>query len=114
MALVINKSKAELKTVFIPFGDDEIKIVYKPSEWTPKTTMDLQETEGAAQTEFSVNLLSKMIVEWDVLEDEGGPPMPITKKNLMALPQMVINAIIEGVTEHMRPKATKGRRSRDS
>lgn len=109
MAFNVGKRKAAIKTAVIPFDGEEIKVQYRPSEWTPRVTVELQETEGAAQTRYSMDLLSRLIVDWDV-EGADGKPFPVSRESLESLDQPVINAITDGILEDMRPKPKTAKR----
>jgi hypothetical protein len=106
--------RVQLKTVIIPFEEETIKLIYRPSEWGPRESMELRNREGGDLMDYTIDLLARLIVEWDIVEDDKGPPMPITRKTLMGLDQAVINAITDGIAGDMRPNSKTSARSRAS
>lgn len=84
-------------------GDLHVRAVLERLTGADDRAMVAAAAEGAAAvTEQTYAHLLKVLVDWD-LEDDNGDTLPVTVENLEALPNTIILAITMAVGEAMRP-----------
>ncbi len=103
MPVRIGNLVRDRRTVTIPIDDETITITYRPGGFTPDTEDRLREyaddQRGGAAL---VAMLADVLVEWDVLDDDGKPLRP-TAENLRRLPTMFLGQVAQVIAEDMRP-----------
>lgn len=110
MGISVSHIKNNTRSVDVPFGDETIHIVYRPSEWTPSIEKEWQDSEGSA-TENMLQFLSRLVIDWDIYEDdEETKKLPITPESLEVLPTQIGMGIIRAVSDD----STAGKDSRTS
>jgi hypothetical protein len=84
------------RTVTVDFGDgDELNVTYFADRLTPRIEADLSSATDSAQM---VGILLLVVSEWDLLEDDGVTPVPLTEERLRDLPLIVLAQAIRAVS----------------
>ena len=86
---------AAKKPVDVPFGDQVLKIEYRPAVLT------MEFIQGKLSQQSVEEALLELIATWD-LEDENGKPLPLDLESLK-LPEAVQGAIIQTATRDTYP-----------
>ena len=97
-----------LKTreVTIPFGEDALRVRYRSEALTPRLfiMLDVADEENVGeQTRLAVEVLTRVIAEWDLTYDDG-KPYPVTTEALMELPLDFLTTVLQAITEDAAPK----------
>jgi hypothetical protein len=98
----------EARTVTKTFEgtEDTLTITYRPRAWTPSIHAALMEAINSGQTpEALVINLSTLVVEWDLLDDDG-KPIPTTPESLRGVSLQVLNIAVETINADMLPDPT--------
>lgn len=96
------------KEAKIAFGDapeDVLTVVYRPGVLTPRMLVELEELDemsAGKQTEAVVALLPRIIVSWDLADDDG-TPYPLEPDALMDLPLDVLMTVMQAITDREKP-----------
>ena len=103
-------------TVAIPFGNDTLHVEYRPDKLTPEAIAKLQIFAGIDNSttvsmvadrfnEYDAMIIS-LIVSWDLLEDDGVTPIPITVERMFtlaaSLPSVIILAILGDINPNRK------------
>ena len=76
---------------------DVLNVVYNPTYVTPEIEDELTSVDDSHQM---AQLLSGMIVEWDLLEDDTEKPVATDEKTLRTLPTIVLALVVGKIAEH--------------
>lgn len=105
MAVRLSQIKGETRTVRIDFGDEgDLNITFRPGGITPAREEELQveEAEGRGLRAL-IGLLCEVIVEWDLL-DENGAPFPLDVEALMqSIPADLFQQVFLAIGEAAAP-----------
>jgi hypothetical protein len=103
-------------TVSIPFGADSLNVEYRPGKLTPEAIAKLQifvgidnsVTQAAVQAKFNEydGMIVDLIASWDLLEDDGVTPIPITVERMFtlaaSLPSIIVLAILGDINPNSK------------
>jgi hypothetical protein len=106
----------EIRTVTKHFEgtEDTLTITYRPRAWTPSIHAALLEAIDRGRTpEALVINLSTLVVEWDLLDDDG-KPIPTTPESLRGVSLQVLNIAVETINADMLPDPTPAATSNGS
>ena len=96
------------KTVTVAVGNGTVQVTFRPGGITPETEDRLREMIAEQRVGASfVALLSGIIVEWD-LQDDDGKPYPTDAESLRRLPTMFLYSVAQAVSAEMVPNAPSG------
>lgn len=109
MPINVSNMKNDRRAVEFEYAGDMVHLIYKPSEMTPTVMAELREKNNEGDNYFTVDLLQKILVTWDV-QLEDGSEMPITFENMKDLPSAFLAACLRECTEDMLVKKKKGQR----
>lgn len=110
MPISLSRMQSNTQTISIPYFEDTVSITYKPSEMTPVVEAQIREASNAGDEKVMLEVLSRLVVSWDVL-DEKEKPIPVTAKTMATMPSAFLTAIFTGIRDDMVPKAKTGRSS---
>jgi hypothetical protein len=103
MPLSITDLAANEKSLFIPIGDDGIKLVYYPNRMTSKLLLHMDDVYDGTREELGIHeALVELIKSWD-LTDGDGNPYPITATALAKLGIPVLRVITTAIGNDSRP-----------
>jgi hypothetical protein len=89
MPLTLKNLKNDTATATLDYAGETIHLTYKPSAFTPAFMAELAELGEAKVSresmEQAIAMLLGALVGWDVLDEEGGSPVPITHEFLADL-----------------------------
>jgi hypothetical protein len=80
----------------IDLFDDVLNVVYDPTYLTPEVEDAI---EASTTSEEMASILSGMLVEWDLLNDDESP-FELTPEKLKTLPTVVLAMVVNKVAEH--------------
>jgi len=93
-------------------GSEPLTITYLPDAITQETYARLQSFAGSVdgltvQEQFAeINqVVVDFLLSWDLMEDDGVTPVPITVERLPKLPLAILKPIIEAITGDMDPNS---------
>lgn len=99
----------KVRTCQVSYFEDQFAVSYRPSEITSETEREDAERQAASEPHVLADRLAKVIVAWDLAENEQ--PIPITQEYMRTLPSPLLAAIRSGVMEDMAPKPKSARGS---
>jgi hypothetical protein len=92
----------DVRTCTVAFEDEEAEVTYRPSAYTPEIEDQLQTAIEKNRPSGGVaDLLSGVILNWEVLEEDGSEYEP-TRENLAKLPSAFLFTVINAITEDMQ------------
>lgn len=111
MPIHTGKFKAQHEAVSVSYGGETATVEYNKDAISTKEWREIRKRSRAegedADDEFSIAVLSRLLVKWDVFADEAGKkPVPITKEALDELPPQFLNAVVKAITEAMFPQVS--------
>jgi hypothetical protein len=101
MPVTISQMAANEATVLVTgdhLGNDTINLVIYPNRVTTAAIKQLDEGTDATNT-----VLAACIKSWDVLEDDGVTPLPITTESLEKLGMAVVWQLRVEIIKALRP-----------
>ena len=110
MPIQLSQLKANTRTVVVAYYDDTVTVRYQPSVLTPNREAAIKAAASDNDNTAMLEAISEMVLEWDVLGDEG-KPLPRTVDVLRELPNAFLTAIFQSIGEDMAPKARSARSS---
>lgn len=108
MPISLSHIKNDKRSVDLEYSGDSVHIVYRPSELTPTVMAEMREANEDGNDYFTVDVLCKLLTEWDVMD--GEKPLPIVHETLKDLPSAFLSALLTACTEDMFSKKKSGRR----
>lgn len=84
-------------------ADDTLNVTVNPGVLTPAKDAAIRASDDN-DTGPIVDLLLDIVVEWDLVDDEG-VVVPLTKPVLMDTPIIVLALTLNGISEELRKKA---------
>jgi hypothetical protein len=106
MPIKLSNIGAKQATVTVEYLGESAEVTYRPALLTPRDEAKLSEMEGKAAIDEMVGQLERVLVEWDVLGDDG-TPMEITAENLTDLPSNFLLVVMQAVREDSAPNRSK-------
>jgi hypothetical protein len=102
---------AERRTIEIDIAGEPLAVTLSPRGYTPRVEAKLKAAEGSPWlSDGVVDLLSSILVDWDMTDDDG-KPFPPTRENLEALPTVLLLAVMAGIKAGSRPNPPSGETS---
>ena len=108
----LSEIRAETKSLVVPFGAGDLKVVYRPNAYTADVADQMATTLQEAQrpdgnprqaTSAFIEMVTGLLVSWD-LEDDGGEVIPIDVDRLRAeVPMPVFGRIFTELQKDMNP-----------
>lgn len=110
--------KAE-RALTVDTGYGDLTVTYRPGAWTAEfedrlrnqpVVAPIKTGEGApaeGSTPVGLKALCDLLVGWDLIEEDGGAPVPITPASLARVPGMVLHSILSAVALDHVPNATR-------
>jgi len=94
----------------IDIAGDTLNVVYDPNFITPEVE---DEIRSATTSDEMCVLLSGMLVEWDLIDDETGEPVPLEVDAMRVLPSVFLaKVLVEINTDTPDEVAEQGKASR--
>jgi hypothetical protein len=99
----VYKERRELTLIF---GTDQLVVVYNPHAISHRELREILAkaiaSEGSSQSDWVIEFLSKTLVSWDLMSEEGSDdPYPVDSDSLAALPTLFLHRVLMAVSEHM-------------
>jgi hypothetical protein len=111
MPISFNQITANVASVTLHYGGQDVTIVYYPARITEKTFAELQSwnqvsAENVIDKFGELNdLLASLMKSWDVYEDDAQSQMfPLASDRLSELPIMFRMAVLQAIMGDMRPE----------
>lgn len=87
----------------VHFQGETCTIEYRPNWMTPERQAEMTAAQDAQQTtDGFLDLVTGLIVSWDVLDD-AGEPLPVTADVARTLPFSFLTAVVVAAGEATRP-----------
>ena len=104
MPIRLSQVGKQQKTATVAYDGETVDIVYRPGAFTPRVEARINEAQkDSTVSQELAQILSEVIISWDVLDDDG-QPLPPTIDLLMDLPLAFLSAVSVGIGEDMRPE----------
>jgi len=104
MPIKLSQVGARRKSASVEYDGETVDFVYKPSAFTPRVEARLNEAQVESTVSQEVaQVLSEVLVSWDVLGDDGKPLNPDIDL-LMEMPLDFLTSITQALGDDMRPK----------
>ena len=111
MGINLSQIAAQRKTTEVDFDGVQLSVVHNPSALTPEfeAFINKAQEEGEPDTSYLCQLLCKLLISWDLVDDTGtilgpervGEIVPIEPDTLKKVPYIVRGAIASAVvSEH--------------
>lgn len=110
MPVTLAEIAANTSTVTVSFGDKSLSVEYHPLLITDEMLANLtgfaQLTEATALAKIRelAGILVDLIESWDLLENDGETPIPLTVPRLMKLSPVIKARVIQAMMEDINPE----------
>lgn len=108
----IKRNSATLTLRFDTGDPDEpllVQCVYQPRAIRPGTMRRLTDTDDPTNQMVGLaELAASMLVSWDLTEDDGVTPVPITRERFEDFDAELLNGIVNQLTAAQAPNAPSG------
>jgi len=91
------------RKIQVSVSEGELSVEYRPAAYTAEVEMMMLEAEKSPLSTMC-KLIEKIVVSWDLMD--GDQPYPVTFEALSRLPVQFLSAIVQAITEDMRPNPT--------
>jgi hypothetical protein len=113
MPITLQKIASDTASVSFPFMGETVNVTYRPSMFTERIIGRLRDITAAAcgihqiETAFtaSADMILDLVATWDVLEEEGGGPIPVTREVVSGLPVPFRTALLQAIFEDAQGEA---------
>lgn len=103
MPISIASLTADRRTIKVPFGDEHLTLVYKPSAVNAKQeARELDERAKGQHILSQARSLAEIILSWDVLDDSG-KPLPVNEETLAMLGLEVTAKLTQAILADLLP-----------
>jgi hypothetical protein len=94
----------ETRDVAVPLGNGvSLTVSYNPHWYTLAIEEELSLLDGAGI--HTAAAFCKMATGWDLVDDDGNPvPIEVAAIKRLNIPTRILAAVIDAITEDMRPK----------
>lgn len=100
--------RKETRPITFEFAGEPVTVSYSPGAFTPELEDEANLAEANHQLRAMAQMLSKILVAWDVMGDDG-QALPVTLELLRAMPAQFLAAILKGIMDdNTVPKASGG------
>jgi hypothetical protein len=96
------------RKVKVAWFEDEINIVYRPGMITPENEDQYDEASKTSSGGAIAEMMAKVIVSWDVTEEDRKTPVVPTAAVLRAIPTTLLWRLYNACLVDMRPLALNG------
>lgn len=105
MPITLKSLRAEEREIKVPVGGEHLTVWYRPGALTPELEDASRQAEDEGSTAPLRRMLSLLVSRWDLSEDEGKKPVPITQESLARVPSKILVDIVTSIGEDHRPEA---------
>lgn len=90
------------RPITVPFVGDVLNVEYRPMSYTPEQLDKMQADAAKAKDPKAavagmVDQMLKLLVSWDLTQDDGSTPIPITAEGLRGVPLNVYTEVMRAV-----------------
>lgn len=110
MAVRLSRIKGDTRTVTLNFGEEgDLTVTYRPGVMTParEEQLVIDEREGRG-VRAVVSLLAEMVVDWDLLDDDGQPIARDVDVLMSSLPADVLVMLLDAIKRVDSPGEANG------
>jgi len=96
------------RTVAVHFDgvDTPLSVTYRPDQWTPASQAEYSQLFANNKSGSALAFyVASRVVQWDLVDDAGAA-IPLTETALDAVDIVVLDRVVAGIMDDMRPKAT--------
>lgn len=113
MPIRLSALTADRRTVKVPFGDDTLSLVYKPSAINAvQEARELEEREKGRHLLAQARSLSEIILSWDLVDDDA-KPLPVSEDAIATFGLDVVSKITRSILDDLLPNRTTASDSRN-
>lgn len=113
MPISLSALTADRRTVKVPFGDDALTLVYRPSTINAvQEARELEDREKGRHLLAQARSLAEIILSWDLVDD-AGKPLPVTEETIQTFGIDVVSKITRAVLADLLPNQTTPPTSRN-
>jgi hypothetical protein len=113
MPIRLSDLSADRRTVKVPFGDDTLTLVCKPSALNAiQEARELEDRAVGRVVMSQARSLAELIISWDLLDDDG-KPLPVSEEVLGGLGLDVSNKLYNAVLDDLLPNRRRPTSSPD-
>lgn len=108
MGIKVSDLRADVRTCTAVLGDEEAKVTYRPSGYTPDLEERIRANEGSPLQAISlVEFIVATVEAWEIYDDEvaeaAGQPVPLTRAAISAQPAQLLMAVVQGIAKDVQP-----------
>lgn len=107
MAFTVENLRNNHKQVKIYISGNPLNVKIDLDYLTQAVMDEYREASEDRDYDRMADVFGKIVVEWDLLEHEDGPPLEITADVMQSLPLRVLNAIWDEIATSISPKSRK-------
>ena len=100
MPYIPSKRKQQTKVITVDFEGEPVQVAYRPAAMTPRFVNLIQSVQ--TDIESIADIIQRVIVWWDVLDEEGNRLAP-TPENTLEFDLTFLSAVVNAVVEDMSP-----------
>lgn len=104
MGIGVSNLQKDVRTFPLVYNGEEAKVTYRPSVVTPARLDALREVPAEEGDRALVMLLSELLVEWEVMDDDGSP-FPTSAPALSTLPIQFLAEVVNQIRDDTNPAA---------
>lgn len=106
MPITLSQLKEQRKTVEVEFRGEKFEVTYKPNAMTPvfsdKLSQALRDTSEELTQADTWMVALAMVDSWEIYDDDGNQ-LDVSIEVVNQLPNALLRAVREAVTEDMAP-----------
>lgn len=113
MPISLSALTADRRTVKVPFGDDTLTLVYKPSAVNVvQEARELEDRAKGLHLLSQARSLAEIVISWDV-QDDAGQVLPVSEDVLGAMGLDVTSKLTRAILDDLLPNRTTAPDSRN-
>lgn len=105
MAATLKTLRSKTKSLAIDIDGETITVQYTPRGYTAEIEDQIMAALGENRpSAMMIPAMLALVMKWDLSEEKGKPPIPLTPEGLRDVPTEILGEIVNAVTEDMNPK----------
>lgn len=107
MAFVLSDLREGIKSITIYIGNQPVKLKINPSAVLQTRMDDYSEARNEQNYDAMAAIFHEIVIEWDIVEENGGEPVPMNGEMYSTVPTMVTSLIWDEIGKMITPKSRK-------
>lgn len=103
---VAKKAGLERREIAVPWEEEKFTVRYNRLALTTRFMREARKKEDETEAEPTSRMLLATILDWDLVEEDGKTPWPLTLAAIEELPIKLQGAIMSAIWEDLNPPET--------